>query len=300
MKHPRLRWPVTAFLSILAALTASDAAGALPQRTFVSPDGNDANLCTLVAPCRTLQRGHDVVADGGDLVILGSAGYGPLMVFHSINILAPDGVYGGISVTSGDGIFVSAGNATLLLRGLTLNGNGTAGRGIYFGPSGVLSVENCKISGFTDTGISSTATQTFVKDSFVRGNDTGIAIGGGHGTIDNVRAENNRIGMRVDTPATATIRNSVAAGNSAHGFFAFSAPGAAIQAVLNLQDSVASNNVVGIEERFSIAMLSNSTFTGNTDTGVAALGGFVYSRQNNTVFNNTTDVAATITPLPPI
>jgi hypothetical protein len=73
-----------------------------------------------------------------------------------------------------------------------------------------------------------------------------------------------------------------------------------VQSVLNLENCVASNNATGIEERFSIAMLSNCIVTGNTDTGVAAIGGFVYSRQNNTVFDNTVNVNATITPLPPI
>ncbi|MEO8675208.1 MAG: right-handed parallel beta-helix repeat-containing protein [Casimicrobiaceae bacterium] len=284
---------------VVGTWVAVAAPAAASQRTFVSGEGNDANPCSLTAPCRGLQAAVSAVDPSGDVIVLDSAGYGAIFISKSVSIIAPTGVYAGISVSSGDGIFVNGG-LKVVLRGLTLNGNGTAGRGINSGSSGAeLHVENCVISGFTAEGILlGSGSRAFIKDSFVRDTDTGIAIGGVSAAIDNVRAENNRIGMRVDRGATATIRNSVAAGNSDTGFFAFT--GATAQSRLNLEDSMASNNGTGIEERFSIAMISNCVVTGNTVAGVAAIGGFVYSRQNNTVFDNLLNVDAFISPLPPV
>jgi len=44
-------------------------------------------------------------------------------------------------------------------------------------------------------------------------------------------------------------------------------------------------------------VISNCPVTGNTAVGVTGLGGIIYSRQNNTVIGNGTNVDATITPL---
>ena len=116
------------------------------------------------------------------------------------------------------------------------------------GSGGALHVENCVISGF-DSGILVAASgppQTFIKDSFLRGNDTGISISSGSASIDHVRAESNRIGMRTDAGTTTTVRDSVASGNVT-GFFAFTGRGAT--ATLTLENCTAANNGTGIEER---------------------------------------------------
>ena len=40
---------------------------------------------------------------GGELVILDTAGYGPMTIDKSIKVIGPSGVYGGISVLGGLG-----------------------------------------------------------------------------------------------------------------------------------------------------------------------------------------------------
>jgi len=282
------------FVSLFILITSLPALAG--PRTFVSGFGDDANPGTYASPMRTLAAALLVTDADGEVIVLDSADYDRVTIFQSVSIIASPGVYAGINVTSDDAIFINNG-AKIVLRGLTLNGNGTAGRGIYMGSGGVLHVEDCVISGFGD-GISvlaSTSTQTFIKDSFLRGNDTGIAISTGRASIDHVRAENNRIGMRTDTGTTTTVRNSVASGNST-GFLAFTRPGDSV-ATLILEACTAANNDTGITESFSAAVISNCTVTGNTTVGVAGLGGFVYSRQNSTVINNGTNVSASITPL---
>jgi hypothetical protein len=94
-----------------------------------------------------------------------------------------------------------------------------------------------------------------------------------------------------------TVGQSVVSGNSEEGLFAFSGNGT--QAVMNVANCMISNNGNGVDETFSVLMISNCVITGNT-IGVEALGGFVYSRQNNTVFNNGTNVDASITALGPV
>ena len=43
----------TCIVCALAALAASTANAALPQRTFVASTGNDGSPCTLALPCRS-------------------------------------------------------------------------------------------------------------------------------------------------------------------------------------------------------------------------------------------------------
>src|SRR6266567_614359 len=118
-------------------------------RVFVSGTGSDANPCTRMAPCRNFQRGHDVVTAGGEVVALDSAGYGTVSITKSVT-LTGDGVYAGITVTSGDGVYISVGSSdTVVLRGLTLNGVGGTD-GISFHAGGNLHVENCVVTGFSD------------------------------------------------------------------------------------------------------------------------------------------------------
>ena len=96
-------------LSLFAISVAAKAA----QRTFVASTGNDANPCSITAPCRGFTRAITQTNVGGEVIVLDSAGYGPFTITQSVSIVAPAGVYAGISVSSGDGITVNASTPTL-------------------------------------------------------------------------------------------------------------------------------------------------------------------------------------------
>ena len=98
------------------------AAGA--QRAFVASNGNDAGPCSITAPCRGFTEAVSKTNAGGEVVVLDSAGYGAVTINKSISIIAPPGVYAGVSVLSGNGITVNAPGATVALRGLSINGQG--------------------------------------------------------------------------------------------------------------------------------------------------------------------------------
>src|SRR5262249_17771860 len=143
---------------------------------------------------------------GGEVIVLDSAGYGPVTIAKAVSLIAPPGVYAGISVFSGNGIDIQAGSSdTVILRGLTVNNQGSTGSGIRFLSGGTLHVESCVVSGFTG-GVGSQFGVSFngpgvleVKDSIMRGNSDGIFVQAISGTalaaIDQVRLERCGTGL---------------------------------------------------------------------------------------------------------
>src|SRR5664279_3112357 len=119
---------ITAFavgLALAGALPAAHAnAGA--ARTFVSPTGSDSNNCSLAAPCRFFQAAFAQTNAGGEIAVLGTAGYNngaTVTIDKAISIVNPGGFEAGIVVPSGgNGIVIAAGvNDAVNLRGLTLS-----------------------------------------------------------------------------------------------------------------------------------------------------------------------------------
>src|SRR5262249_37626137 len=88
---------------------------------------------------------------GGEIVVQDSGGYGAVTVDRDVAINAPPGVYAGISVFPGqNGVDVVAPAANVVLRGLTINGQGgNIGLRVQ---SGHVHVDNVVISGI-GTGI---------------------------------------------------------------------------------------------------------------------------------------------------
>src|SRR5207302_3626912 len=123
------------------------------KRSYVSGQGNDSWQCTEAHPCRTFQAALALTIPGGEIYALNSANYGYLTINHavSINSERAAGVLAGSSVT---GITISAGATdTVTLRGLDIDGAGSAASGIQFTSGGALDVQNAVIRGFA-TGIS--------------------------------------------------------------------------------------------------------------------------------------------------
>jgi hypothetical protein len=220
-----------------------------------------------------------------------------------VSVIAPPGIYAGISVFSGDGIDVNAGPSDIvILRGLTLNSEASDISGIVCGSAGTLHIESCAVNGFS-SGLGVVflaAARLEIKDSTVTGNGLGIdvhpATGSAFATIEGVRLEANFRGLQVEGSSMVTVRNCVASGNVT-GILGFSNDSASPE--INLDTCVASNNTsVGIEaEGLSSGVpkvrISNSTVTDNP-IGLQNPGGVMLSRGNNTVEGNTTNIAGTV------
>lgn len=169
------------FASISAAalvLVATSSANAV-QRTFVASYGNDANPCSLVQPCRALEAAFALTSAGGEVIVLDAAGYGPLTINQAVSIIAPPGIYAGISVLSGNGVTVAAGASdVVVLRGLTINGQGGLD-GIRAVSAREIHIEHCTIANMLNMGIRIEGeTRMFIRNTIARSNAYGLSLQG--------------------------------------------------------------------------------------------------------------------------
>ncbi|HWX42136.1 MAG TPA: right-handed parallel beta-helix repeat-containing protein [Blastocatellia bacterium] len=285
------------FVLFLFVLLWPTDAVAQAQRTFVSGLGSDGNPCSRTAPCRTISQALMGTSSGGEVIVLDSAGYGPVTITQAVSIIAPPGVYAGLSVFSGDGIDINAGPTdTVILRGLTLNNQGSLGHGVVCNGASSLRIEGCVINGFGGFGVNFLSSGSLeVKDSILRGNNVIVVNGKGTGVVEHCRLETNGEGLDVIGGSRATVRNSLASGNNT-GFDATS-PNGAGAAELNIENCVVSNSFFGITASrtptggAATVRVSNSTVTDN-NFGLATSGSgpvTILSRGNNTVEGNVTD-----------
>src|SRR5262249_46226638 len=170
-----------AILSTVTLVTtiASTDAYALSNRTFVSGSGSDTNPCSLGAPCRSFAGALAQTSPGGEIAVLDTAGYGAVTIGQAVSIVNEEGVEAGITVTSGDGITITAGASDVVnLRGWTLVGAG-GNNGITFNTGGALNIQNCVIRGFTFAGVNlvpTVSTDINVSNTIVSGNSAGIFL----------------------------------------------------------------------------------------------------------------------------
>jgi hypothetical protein len=188
-----------ASVALASATFAATDAGASTQRTFVASYGSPTNTsfnCSIAKPCRAFSEAISVTGPKGEVVVLDSAGYGPVTITQPVSIIAPGGIYAGVTVSSGDGITVNVGASdTVVLRGLSINGQGGS-RGIVFQVGQRLRIENCVVSGMSSDGIVHNATngEMILLETIVRDNGgAGISASGDivQVVLDHVRSEHN-------------------------------------------------------------------------------------------------------------
>jgi hypothetical protein len=231
--------------------------------TFVSALGNDANNCGRTAPCRTLAHAISVTNPGGEVLVLDSGVFEPIIIDKSLTVVAAPGIHAEIAVGDGDGVLVNAGDKdTVILRGLTIDAERIGVDGIRFLHGGALYVESCVVNGFLNTvagrGLAFLSPGVLeVKDSIFRGNRVGIQVQSlllerlAHATIDHTRLEGNAMvgccpvgqGLLASDGSRVTVPESVASGFNV-GFDAMSLIGIAVH--LDMEKCAASKNEIGI------------------------------------------------------
>jgi hypothetical protein len=320
---PFARRALGALAFLVFALTAAAGAAQAHEVRFIASYGNNANLCTRDAPCLTLQRGINSTPAGGELIILDSGDYGNNGTINkSITISAV-----GVSAALGAGITIDATDATVVLRGLRLNGsgslyNGSGSNGIDIITGSVVHVhiDDCEIDGF-DIGINVNTesyptlsiANSVVRNNFVDGLSFrtgtpgqlvvdhsrfehngvyGIVIEGGGASITRTVATGNAVGFKVQF-AKANISWTTAEDNRSDGYDSSAA------GHMTLEQSVARGNArygLNVSQNSGTAVVSGSTFT-NNGTGIFQRFGTIFTRGNNTVSGNATDVSGTLMPL---
>jgi hypothetical protein len=245
-------------------------------RTYIASNGLDTNDGKLATPCRTIGAALAQTDPGGEIIVLDSAGYGTATINKSVSVIAPPGVYAGITVAAGTGVDVTAGVVTL--RGLTIRGPGGA-VGIHVG-NATVHVDACTISGLGQFGIhADTANgEVHVRDTQVTGCSEGLRFEGAvRFTLDRVRtAGNGSLGLSVQNGARGSAHELASTRNGNHGIgVSSSAAGAACYLALD-GAMVAANGAAGLTAAIPAIVagkvdvaITRSTFAGNGTDGIA-------------------------------
>jgi hypothetical protein len=178
-----------------------------------------------------------------------------------------------------DGVTVAAAaNDKVVLRGLTINGQG-GNRGIVVSSGGEVHIENCTVANMGLNGIEITGGgHVHLRSSVVRGNGwSGLVVAASSATVqvsDTQFARHTYNGIQVI--AGTLEANRIAADDNAIGVF-LATPSAGAQARVTLSDSVVSGNsnagaivqtsIAGSTARMAIV---RSTSTGNANDGFGA------------------------------
>lgn len=276
---------------LLLGCGLAQAAGA--DRTWVSGLGSDMNPCSRTAPCQTFAAAYANTNVGGQINVIDAGGYGSLTITHSITIDGSESFSSVLSSMDTVGFLINAGPSdVVVLRGLNIQGGGK--NGIRFLGGGKLYVEDCRIFGFQERGISfepNDKSELFVKDSIIRDNGTaGIAVvpsgGAARATIDHTRLDGNQNGLSVLDDSMVTIRDSVASSNTINGVVLLNSAAPPSASIENCLITNNTSNGIKVTGNKTIARLSGSTVTAN-DTGLlVAGGGAIESFGNNNVEGN--------------
>ena len=270
------------------------------QRTFVSTSGVNNPACSLIAPCRDFASAIAATSLGGEVIVLDSGGYGTATISQSVSIIAPAGVYAGISVFGGDdGVAIAAvGSAKIVLNGLTINGQG-GNRGIVVTTAGKVSIENCVISGVGSNGIevNSANTSVYVRNTTVRGNgDNGLRHSGpGEAHVSDSTVSGNAGSAILVEAGNLTATRISADDNGARGLLA--QPSAVGTTRVTLADSMVAGNVnAGVFAFTAVAgstvemNVARSTSTRNSGSGYSAnsndLGTILFALSESSAFDN--------------
>lgn len=186
-------------------------------RTYIASNGLDTNDGRLATPCRTIGAALAQTDPGGEIIVLDSAGYGVASINKSVAVIAPPGIYAGITVTAGTGIDVTAGVVTL--RGLTLRGPGGT-VGIHVG-NATVQIDRCVISGMAQFGIHADTANgdVRVRDSQIAQCSEGLRFEGNvRFALDRVSTTGNgNVGLNVLNGARGTAGDLVSGRNGNHG-----------------------------------------------------------------------------------
>jgi hypothetical protein len=308
---------LVAAIACSLAVTPALAQSTSPNRAFVASYGNDASntTCSFAQPCRTFQNAVNNVAAGGEVVAIDSAGFGSLTITQSVTITSPKGVEAGIVANPGsDAIAIcapgssgntctisGAPNITVVLRGLTLEGNGTTPNGIDFYDGGTLEIIGCKIHNFASTGISiapvsgAGAASILVKDTVISDNaqdgifiytlPSGATI---RAAFDEVVASDNGTGIHsgaFNAAVELLISNSHIENSKNQGLYLQGSNSAAGTAMLK---NVTFNEATGI----ALAGYANVYLSGVTQTTAPGLSngfGITFSGTNNAAYSDNTN-----------
>ena len=278
-------------------------------RAYVSSTGNDANACTLQAPCRLLPAALAAVNDGGEIWMLDSANYNTATVniVQSVSILAVPGAVGSVLAVNGPAIYI-LGNpnltVTVALRNLVIvplpGGNGT--HGVDVGANSTVTIENSLIANLPSDGVAVFgAGNIAIANTIIRNNGLfGVELQqGATADISGTELLNNRYGAVVlisngATTTTATLSDStIYGGSGSEGVYAITYS-AGDKASIFVTRCTIQNTYFALDSETSgggsaLVAVSNSMITNNNYAWYqSGAGSVIRSLGNNHLIDNTT------------
>jgi hypothetical protein len=257
--------------AIAVALMATPLLEATSNHTWVATNGSDGNPCTQSQPCLTFQTAVAVTTAGGILSVLSPGDFGPVTISHTITI--DGGANGGtITFTGSQGINVSAAASdTVILRHLVVNGLNTGTDGILLAQAQHVTIEDCKIEGFTEYGLRvNSATNPIsvaVKNTTITGGQVGIR------TLQ----VNNNVPLYL-----VSLRNIVISGASVAAVFSRNGQ-------MEISDSLLTESTIGVEaDSNAFINVANSviSFNGTDEEFFPLATGGILVSNNCTLFGN--------------
>jgi hypothetical protein len=309
----KITLPTTIIGSLLVILLQTGSVQAQASRTWVSGVGDDANPCSRTAPCKTFAGAISKTAAGGIINCIDPGGFGAVTITKSITIDC-QGAVGGILAAGTNAVNVNAAGIIVNLRNLNIEGFGTGLVGVNFLQGAAVHIENCYIYGFragNAAGVrlsAGTTAELTVTNSTVSDNGIGTTTGGGvvivptsaNGvakvTLNNVRMENNSIGLVLQTTGTTSVfasqvyaKNSSINGSAGVGVRVNATAAGAFGTVFTEQTSITDNTGGGLQaDGARAATVSAATVIAhNFGTGVAAVnGGTTFTFGTNMIEGN--------------
>ncbi len=272
-------------------------------RTWVSGVGDDANPASRTAPAKTFAGALAHTAAGGEISVLDSGGFGSVTITKSLTIDG-SGFLAGVLASATNGIIINAAATDVItLRGLYINGtsqglsSGVGLNGIRILQAGVVNIEDSVIENFSQLGIdfkpANAGARLFVKNTTIRNCvQGGVLLKPAAGisasaSIDHVYSQLNAYGFRAEDRTNVSITNSVASGNTGHGFVASST---SANVRMTLARDVAANNGnngVACANPNAKVKISNLSAFENSGAGTKSYGGgTIFSFGNNRLSNN--------------
>jgi hypothetical protein len=247
MNRIMMSWAATA--ALLIAVTVAVPAEATVDHTYVSGKGTDTGGCTTPpTACRTFAYAIGQTSASGEIIVLDAANYSPVTINQSISIIADGGGPAGIILPTGTAITINPGNSGVIgtavnLRGLTLDGEGTATSGIVFNyaAGSALTVSDCVVRNFQSAGIVIHGARNLVVNSVISNNGgfncqpsppssycAGLVLVGveqepGSATVRNSVINDNTIGLAAEGEpvdnggSNLTIANRIVTASSLYG-----------------------------------------------------------------------------------
>jgi hypothetical protein len=212
-------------LSFGLLLIVASSAHAQPPRTWVSEGGSDENDCSRPLPCKTFAGAISKTAASGEISVIDPGDFGSVVITKSITINGGS-TLAGILAENVNGVIVNVTNpgdpGVVILRGLSINGDGTGLNGIRYLAGAKLIIENCSIYGFSQNGIEVSLTgakNLVVKNSASTGGLIGINLTNTTGSdtlaqvTNSLIAGNANFGVHADGKGTISVANSLLANN---------------------------------------------------------------------------------------